>query len=543
MVITRYDETLADARSVNLTNSLGNINVIVPVGFSYPAGSFRLDENTPITFTHFTANVPSAGGERVFRILSFIAINEKVTEYYYDLDYLKDYFFQYGDSALGNLPLEDTLIKSYYSSDSALAEFRLPYPVNTHLSSVASSTTEVDGISQDNISPYFVMMTADTTLAPQRIALKTAATSTPLTTKAIYTMSDITDLDEIYQVLLKREMDPTDPDKVAKWDEGTFASFYNNIVTAFYAPTEASGYRHKATDDYIFYIANDGSRRFKNFASTGLHDKLYYMTLPSTGILEEVVGTTITVNLKNANDLPPFKNYKMFVPYLGFYDLPLGDMFYDSFHADQYEIVVKYFYDLLNGQVACQFGLRTSGSTIMSSYRTPYVPLPSLALPTSSYAAQSIAADNAYNTARTTTAIASLGQVAVGAMIGSPVLIASGITTGVTGMINANIQNEQSQANAHLGSFTSGLDSSVGITDRKFKLFINTYKTALSLSDAAKIYGYPSNQFRNAIQFDNLTKSKFWVDTSASKIIGPSWYTERVRQEYNKDYITFAVSP
>lgn len=541
MVITCYDETAVDARAVNLTNQVGTIT-IVPVNFSYPAGSFRVESD--LVFTHFTAIATAAAGDHVYKITGFTAINEKVIEYYYQLDYLKDYFYKYGDGSLGSLPLEDTLVKSYYSTDSALAEFRLPFPVNTHVSSVASSTEEKTGIEMDVVKPYFVMMTADTTLAPQRIALKTSTDpGTPLTTKAIYTMSNIVDLDEIYQVLLKREMDLNDPDEYAKWDNGTFTSFYSNIVNAFYAPTAAPGNTHLVSDNYIFYIANDGSRRFKDFTNTALKDKLYYVKLPSFGTIQEAIDTTIDITLNNANDLPPFKTYKIFVPYLGFYDLPLGEMFYDNFYAATYRLVVKYFYDLLNGQVACQFGLRTTNGTLMSSYRTPFVPLPSLALPTSSYAAQSIAADNAYNTSKTATAISSLGQMAIGAVTGNPLVIASGFATGVTGMMNASIQNEQSQANAHLGNFTSGTDSSVGITDRRFRVYVNTYKTALTLSDAAKIYGYPSNQFRNTIQFDNLNKSKFWLDTSASKVIGPQWYTDGVRAEYASDYVTFIPAP
>ena len=81
MQITRYDETLIDNRSVNLTNQIDVVDIDVPVGFSLPRGSFRLWEQTPITFTHFTADVPSFGGDTVFSNLTINTYHISNNEY------------------------------------------------------------------------------------------------------------------------------------------------------------------------------------------------------------------------------------------------------------------------------------------------------------------------------------------------------------------------------------------------------------------------------------------------------------------------------
>ena len=536
MVITRYDETEVDARAVNLTNQVDTVDIIVPVGFSYPAGSFRISEAPPVTFTHFKADVPSAGGERVFKINGWTAINGEVVEYHYELDYLKDYFYKYGDGTLGSLPMSNTLVQSEYISNSAL-EYHLISPVNTMVSSVASGTTEDVGVALDVIRPYIVMMSStggDDTLGRSRAALLNGAGGL-LSNKAVYTFDDIIRLDAFFSKVLKG--DPNyDGNK-------TFTSFYSNITNAFYAPINISDtdIKKDLPNNTIPYLANDGDAAEMIFPNSEDPD-WKYLRLPTTGYIESVYDTGIDLTVSSANDLPPYKRYKIFCPYIGFYELPVGNLFYDAMYAETYNLYTKYYYDLINGQVACKFGLGKSSSTIIwSGIRTPFVALPRLTIPTSNYAVTQEQEDNRFSASMIATGIGSLGTIAIGAIFGNPLLIASGVAGGITGLINNGVQSQQNNANNELGGLTTGMDSTMGIMDRQFRLYITTYKTTLTIEQGAKLYGYPVNRYTDTIQYDNLSDSKLWLNTAGSNIRGPEWYVERVRQEYGKDYTMFKV--
>ena len=535
MQITRYDETLVDNRSVNLTNQIDVVDIDVPVGFSIPNGSFRLWEQTPITFTHFTANVPSFGGDTVFVITNLVCINSEVTEYYYSIDYLKDYWNRY--SSYSVLPLANTMISSMYSLDDVQLRRNI-FPVNTHVTPIAEGIQELTGNTVNVSKPVIVMISArggDTSLNLNRIALKNASNE-PLSTKVVYTITEeIGDLDELYSAMLA--IDPS--------DDSTFSAFYSNISNAFYCPILYAGTGATLNqDDVIYFIKNDGGQGSKTFAGTALSGKIKYVNLPtSNGILENVKETGITINIDNANDLPPYKKYQMYVPYIGWYDLPINEIFPQILFYETKELIVKYYFDLINGTVSARFGVKVSSSSgplqYWSNYTTPYVPLPTIPLPTSNYAANQIMAENARNSSLRDTAISSLMGIGVGLVTGNP--IAGILTSGFTKSVNAQTAYEQASLSNSLGGFTSGRDSSIGQTDRQFKLHIIEFSSTLTYAEGAKLYGYPVNTLTDAIAFnthDNLNE-KYWLDVSNSNIQGSPWYTVNVRNTYNQDYITY----
>lgn len=550
MQITRYDETLVDARAVNLTNSIGTVDIDVPVGFSCPTGAFRLSEPNNITFTHFTADVPSLGGERVFKITSLTCINSKVTEYYYDIDYLKDYWFRYSEDSVSGpyIPLPQTLLVSQCPEPNGSSGSI--FPVNQHLSSFVDTIAETTGNEMRVSKVFLVMMSArggDTTLGTGRIALKNSSNEA-ISPKAVYLINDASLLDAFYTKVLEVARDGSG--NVEPWDDGTFSGFYSNINNAFFAPcTLANTGASTNYDDVVYYLGNDGSSRSKTFAGTELHGAIAYINFPtSNGIIENVVDTGLTITLNSANDLPPYKKYQIYIPYVGWYDIPINEIYTQDILYSNHKIYVKYYYDLINGKVSCRFGMGISAGGVdtqkWSNYQTPYTPLPSLAVPTSNYATNAIMAENQKETATMSNTISSLLGIGVGIATGNPLAVGGALVGGFTKQINTELSYQQQQANNSLGGFTSGRDSSIGQIDRQFKLRIITFYCSLSYNEAIDLYGYTLNQYTNSVTFDSHAgvDPKAWLDVSNARFKGPEWYTTRVRDEFNRDYVTYAVT-
>ena len=570
MQITRYDETLVDARAVNLTNSIGTVDIDVPVGFSCPTGAFRLSEPNNITFTHFTADVPSLGGNRVFKITSLTCINSKVTEYYYDIDYLKDYWFRYSTSGSPTLSLPNTLISSYYCQDDVILS-RTIFPVNQHKSSIASSSRVYSGAEFTKSSLFIVVNCSGTTITPgsSTPTVRSYVRNSygdPMCNKQVYYLDDITLLDRLNGALLKGDADAAEDTVSAHTN---YSAVYSNISNVFYAPFAYNVASHPNevhdTNGFMYFIDKDGRTKVTDFRSyegssapAPLDGHLYYLTSPSAGnsLVEADACTGFSMTFNSANDLPPYKEIKIFVPYIGWYDLPLTEIFTnDMFAATQY-IWVRLYYDLLNGKVACRFGLSTSDSTApvnYSIYQTPFVPLPSAPVLTSNYAANITTAQNQYASSMQSNAITSLmglGAVIAPAVTGNIPLAAAGLAGVIGGDITrrANAENAREQANKNngIGGFTSSKDSDLGQSQRQFLCAIITYKSSLTVEKASELYGYPINEYTDLIDLTmtaGLTKStKAWLDVSNSTFIGPEWYVSKVRDEFNRDYVTYAVT-
>lgn len=537
MVITCYNETEVDARAVNLTNQVGTIT-IVPVNFSYPSGSFRVESS--LVFTHFTTAVTAADGQRVFKITGFTAVNAQVIEYYYELDYLKDYWFRY---SFGNdLGMPDTIIKSWCAANFVIYTGGI-FPLNTHVSTIVDSVNETIGKNVNVSRPYFIMMTSnggDSTLSNNRVALKNSSHE-PICPKAIYTMVDASPIDAFYAAALK--VDKNSAGEAQPWDEGTFNGFYSNIVKSFYAPCTISNTGATLTlDNVVYYLGNDGSARSKTFSGTDVSGKIGYIVLPEgNGIITNEHDTEIDITIQTANDLPPYKKYQLYIPYIGWYEIPLNEIF--TFNAlGTARLFVRYYFDLINGLVSCTFGLKDAGNTMhWSGYQTPYTNLPDFPIPTSNYAYSAAAAQSQYEAQSMSNAISSLLGIGAGLVTGNILLAGAGIAHGITNQVNATVQKDQATELSSLGGFTSGRDSSIGQVDRQFKLRTLTFKCALTEADAQRLYGIPVNRFDNTILFSTNPNGKYWLDTTASKIKGNEQYVEGVRNDYSRDYITFIV--
>lgn len=560
MQITRYDETLVDARAVNLTNSIGTVDIDVPVGFSCPTGSFRLSEPNNITFTHFTADVPSYGGERVFIITSLTAINSKVTEYYYTLDYLKDYAYRNQTSA-GTISMPNTLVTSIYQQDSMNLIFHIT-PVNQVVSSLAELTTITEGNVVNNSYPYLVLNCADVDQGTwhDRAALisETLSNDILINSKTIYRFRECSLVDALNCELMK-------PQQTAQGQD-TLNSLYCNISKAFYCPAvlnqAQSPEEHKTkpyikpANDKIFYIDNTGRLEDFDLSGTELQGKTDFIQLPiANGIIEDERDTGLTLTIINANDLPPYKRYQIYIPYIGWYEIPINELTAGvgmSYMSQGCPIMIKYYFDLINGTVACRFGLRYNNiiaptpTIVYSSYMTPYTPLPQMPTFTSTYASSAIAADNLYQSTLRNNAISSLYAISSN--------MASGNLGGTISAIGSmNVKKEQAAAakeqtllTADLGGFSSGRDSSIGQVDRQFKLITTIYKTQLTYDQAVKLFGYPINTLQDTLSLartpGETENIKYWVDTASSYIPGPPDYANNVKAAYNQDYITYIVS-
>ena len=540
MQITRYDESKVDARSVNLTNSIGTVDIDVPVGFSIPSGSFRLWEQTPVTFTHFVADVPSYDGNRVFIITSMVCINSEVTEYYYDIDYIKDYYYR-NNTSDGTLPLKNTLVSSIYPSP--MSTINSIFPVNTHVTSIAETVTETTG-NKMNFSRPFVVIGMARSNDITRYALKNT-NSIPITTKAIYLFDSTIHFEDFLVKMLSGDRDANND--LEAWETGSFLSLYSSISKAYYSPctlsSDTGATLHQ--NNIIYYSKNDGNLGAKDFTGTRLENEISYVELPSSnGIITNEFDTGISFNFANANDLPPYKKYETYVPYIGWYEIPVNEIFPMSSLSDG-NLYIKMYFDLINGLVSCRFGkgISSSGGIVTvtySAYQTPYVPLPEIALPTSNYATSSVRTDTQFQSSMTSNAIASLMGIGAGVVSGNPALIGSSIVSGATNMMNAEIQREQAQGLNKLGGFTSGRDSSIGQVDREFKLRTTEFHQSLTYAEAVELYGFPLNEYQDTLYFDTHTVgNKIWIDSSNSKILGTPSYITNTRNALMSTYITY----
>lgn len=549
MVITCYNETDVDVRALNLTNQVGTIN-IVPVNFSYPSGSFRVESK--LVFTHFVASITAADGDRVFKITGFTAINSQVIEYYYELDYLKDYWYR--NHSGSQITIEHAFVKSEYDPIVTILA-PSPYALDTKVTGVVDNYEEKTGGIVNFCTPMFVMLAsikADPNDASKpipdndRIALKSHTNPDKvLSPESIYFISDAANVFELYQWALKRET----------WDTQIFSSFYSNILRGFYAPfylppsnipSEIVNYLN--ADETIYYFKCDGTITNKAIQGPlGVAEAMGYITLPTTnGIVEQIQNTGVTVNIKNANDLPPYKKYEVFVPYIGWYTLPIQDLFPNNLFGEQ-QIAVKYFMDLMNGQIACEFGLKIGSSGIpeddyvWSSFKTPYVALPKLLIPTTDYAFAQLANENNFRDKTLSNFLGTGAGVVGGLVTGHPLVAAAAVGAGVISQITANNQYEQTSELNQASGFTTGIDSNIGKLDREFKLKITEYHCALSYTDAGKLFGYPVYRYQNTIDY-SITGRKYWLDLSTANIKGTQEYAEGVRAAYNYDYTTVSVA-
>ena len=562
MQIARYDESLYDPRAVNLVNYIDTVDIEVPVGFSYPTGSFRLSEPNNIGFTHFTADIPalqiSANDQwRVFKITRLVCINSKVTEYYYDLDYLKDYWYAHmqQSGSFHILPLPNTLISSSYNVDESTntEEKKIMLPVNQKVQPIITDVAEAAGNKTFDPRPYLVTKSAIGVMAPtnpevpSRWALKDNQGKV-LNTKGLYYFPSNDLLPYFFSKFLA----------VSPSTGQDFSDLYGNIEAAYYGPdlnlADLGCIVHNDSNN-IYYINESGGH--DAMECTGeIKDKLYYVNLPTDGdcgIVYAALTTGLTVSIKNGNDLPPYKKYEIYVPYVGWYDLPIAEIYpfvNGKSAVESVELIANYQFNLLDGTVAVRIGAflgYDEGQPIinLSSFVTPYVPLPNFAMPTSNYATSTIANQNNRDSGMISNAISSLGCIAPAIVTGNPLMALPGIAVStITKALNTNASYEQAQANAHLGNFTSGKDSGgMGSIDRRFRLRINYYDSCLSYNRAAELYGFPVNSYVDYVRFtDNSHNAKLWLDAGNSKIKGPEWYAEQVRNELNKNYITYVYA-
>lgn len=522
MVITCYDETNKDARAVNLTTQVGTIT-IVPVNFSYPAGSFRVESN--LVFTHFTASVTAASGNHVFKITGFTAINEKVIEYYYQLDYLKDYWFRYNVN--GSLIIPHTLLISEFSTNRP-NEYN--YPIDTKVTSIIESVTKFNnGNVVHKSCPVIVMKSCGIDSSSPHYSVQDT-NNKAINPAGIYILEDVDCLPTMWAQVIK-----------------SYPQFKNNIENTFYVPVSIteiveSDEEHisKTQTDSVYYISNTGDTASATF--TDITGKLNHLILnKSNGIIEVSKDTGIGITINDANDLPPYKKYKLYIPYIGWYDLPLNDII-----LQHYGIVLNlnviYLIDICNGMIAAQFSVSyVDGDdyiTEVSNYRTPFTYLPKYYFLISDYATESQMNQISKNNGEITNVISSLGAL-IPAFINPSLAIPSAVsaaTNMVNSSINNNIRYQQNQAQASLSNFTSGRDNMIGQIDRQFKLYVDNYYCSLSKNEAAVLTGYPVNKYIGGIT--PVQNEKYWMDFSSTQITGPEWYVEGVKSEWSKEYVT-----
>lgn len=538
MQITRYNESKVDARSVNLTNQIDTVDIDVPVGFSIPNGSFRLWEQTPITFTHFVANIPSYDGDRVFIITNIVCINSEVTEYYYDIDYLKDYYYR-NHTSDGVLPLKNTLISSIYPPPTTT--INSIFPVNTHVTPIAETVTETNGYKMDFSRPFVVTSMARSS-DNSRYALKNS-NNIPISTKALYVFDSTADFEDLLVWILSGDRNSSYD--LQPWETGAFTSFYSNITKAFYSPCTLPDTATITPTNIINYSGADGRGCVKDFTGSSLAGKISFINLPTgNGIITNEFNTGIGFQFMSANDLPPYKKYEAYVPYIGWYEIPVNEIFPMSSLSDG-NLYVKMYFDLINGLVSCRFGKGVSSSggivnVTYSAYQTPYVPLPEISLPTSNYATNSIRTDTQYQSSMTSNAISSLMGIGTGLVTGNSALIGDSIISSATNMMNAEIQREQAQGLNKLGGFTSGRDSSIGQVDREFKLRTTSFHQSLTYAEAIELYGHPLNEYEDILYFNtHEINNKIWIDSSNSKILGTPSYISNLRSSLSFTYLTY----
>lgn len=521
MVITCYNETQVDARAVNLTNQVGALT-IVPVNFSYPSGSFRVEST--LVFTHFTASVTAADGQRVFKITGFTAINEQVIEYYYQLDYLKDYWFRYNVG--GALIIPHTLLISQFS---VTRPEEYNYPLDTKVTSMIESVTKNTGNVVHKSCPIIVMKSCGIDANSPQYSIQDN-NNKAVNPAGIYILEDVDCLPTMWAEVIR-----------------SYPQFKNNIENTFYVPVDLTEILNSDEDinkihgDSIYYINNSGQTASATFTSiTGKLDQI--ILNKSNGIIEVSKDTGINITISDANDLPPYKKYKLYIPYIGWYDLPLTDIV-----LQHYGIVLNlnviYLIDVCNGMIAAQFSVSyVDGDdyiTKVSNYRTPFTYLPKYYFLISDYATESQMNQISKNNGEITNVISSLGAL-IPAFVNPSLAIpsiASAATNFVNSSINNNIRYQQNQAQASLGSFTSGRDNAIGQIDRQFKLYVDNYYCSLTRNEAAVLTGYPVNKFVGGIT--PVQNEKYWLDMSSTQITGPEWYVEGVKSDYSKEYITY----
>ena len=536
MVITCYDETQVDARAVNLTNNVGTIT-IVPVNFSYPSGSFRVESDK--VFTHFTASVTAASGNHVFKITGFTAINAAVVEYYYELDYLKDYWFRYNVN--GSLIIPHTLLISEFSLTRP-EEYN--YPIDTHVTNMIQTTQEVRGNAYSYSTPFVITKACVGVMAQshQDYKYSVAENNTAINTCGIYCFETANYLPYFWSKLL------------AGIGSGqtrtTYEDLYGNIENCFYVPfplttlvTNITGLTGSVEYASNMYYINEAGGHEAMPMSGELEERVYKVFLPEdNGIIDVNVNTGCTVVIEDANDLPPYKSYKLYIPYIGWYEVPFTEILRQNYHA-VLTIWVKYRIDLINGQMSAKIMVTDSEEVPYvfydSNYETPFVKLPTFTNPSSTYATTMASIENSKNSQILQNTISSLGALVPAVMTGNPLMAIPGAAINTFNKaVNTQATINQAQANAQLGAFTSGVDSTIGQTDRVFKMRINEYYCSLTRNEAAVLTGYPVNQYVGGIT--PVANEKYWLDMSSTQITGPEWYVNGVKSEYSKEYITLA---
>lgn len=486
MTIDRYDESNVDSRAVALTNKIDSINTLVGVSFSHPAGMIRLESND--NFTHFTTNVN--GVQHVYKITSLKYENSSVVDYFYELDYLKDYFLHNSWNDLtGAVVIRSSNISDWskYLSDSNVlvngdtettaTQLNSPFnPLNLKFIMILKSPYDIN----NNIQPYRGYLLDSTELSAISYQLSAldgdkASADAQLLFKQI---------DKIYII-------PETPT--------TISTTYESIK--IYDPDGSS---------------SSSAAVFKELGVSGrLINNLYDM--------QRIAKTISSIEIHNFIDIQ-YTQYKLSIPYIGTVDIP-AEMLRED---DTLDISINYYINLIDGSICYTW------NKYSNMPKSNFVELPTISIPSGSEAFESYSMKQSYISSQLTAMLTlAAGAVATVATGGTAATI--GTALGGLGLVKNAINNDtQSRLLKAKGvDITSGGGGWYGYIDHYFRLLKSKPKTDIQVL----LYkGHPCNKLTAQITAGNY---RYWLDASALVLRGLDWYINRVRAEIGSDYILY----
>lgn len=399
MEVRFFDESKSDERNTCLipTNEINDIE-IVGVNWSHPQGSFQVNGETTVTHLIATFN----NRPFIYKVTNYRVINKTVIEYYYDIDYMKTYFYINQWNKLQSARINRSCNPKHW---------------NRYLPDERWEVKEPYSITQNGeaLNNYVFMLVMNNPLA----------TSNEMDGgKDVYFLTD-SGLDKLQKFLLE--------DKKA-------SLCMSQIYGVFVLPCTSAGFLLAPTiwgfkTEYhtiVFRatkITYEGEVIEYSHRVDGLDASNCQRVTEFNTNYRSQWSSGITVSTNDFRDIAPIKTRILHVPYIGDINVPenmyeWSDLTDPHTQPHTFEIGASYWLNPYEGTISACLNKDVGVTTVdYLETKTPYHSLPRVALAVADVA---VTADIAYtnmNLAKTNNEIntygATLNSVATGAMLGT----------------------------------------------------------------------------------------------------------------------------
>lgn len=469
MEVRFFNESKSDERNTCLipTNEITDINV-VGVNWSHPRGSFQVNGET--TVTHLIAKFNNR--PFVYKVINYRIINNNVIEYYYDIDYMKTYFYINQWSKLQNARIIRSCNPSHWSK--FLPDDR--WEIH-HLHREASY-----GNSITNSMFMVVMNNVQSTLSDKDGG------------KDIYFLNE-DGLNKLQHYLLTNKNSGVLLSQIS----GVYIVPCPDIPSGFepilICPTQ---WGFSTVDSPIVFrvvtIPSEGDPTESSVTVSGLGaSNCQRVSSYNTDYVAQW-SSGITISINDFRDLSPLTLRVLHVPFVG--DIEIPDSVLDYEKNNSFEIGASYFLNPYEGTISACLNKDEGIITVdLIETKTAYRTLPKIALTCSEVAVTSEIAHNNLNLARTNNEI------------NTGIAKLSSISSGITGAVSLGIgmwSTASSIENTANNNFNAGY-----MSNEQYNIMRQGYfQNSLGASQiGASIGNYFGTEARNQINDNNANIS------------------------------------